>query len=157
MKENRQWLIRGIGIIAALVVIWVAAALFLNSAYASGLPFSMDVRSKLSADYSPDEAKGILGIFNLSIIGEVLTDLGIAPQLAGEREKVIEESLKDPVPTATALNFSGEDTWGTPTPEMTRVVQIAPGPMPTLTASAPARIKSSTAWPVAMLPAIARE
>jgi hypothetical protein len=27
--------------------------------------------------------------------------------------------------------------WGTPMPEMMRVVQIEPGPMPTLTASAP--------------------
>ena len=31
---------------------------------------------------------------------------------------------------------------GTPTPEMTRVVQIEPGPMPTFTASAPASIRS---------------
>ena len=33
---------------------------------------------------------------------------------------------------------------GTPTPEMIRVVQIDPGPIPTLTASAPASIKSFT-------------
>jgi hypothetical protein len=32
--------------------------------------------------------------------------------------------------------------WGTPTPVTTRVVQIEPGPMPTLTASAPASIRS---------------
>ena len=32
---------------------------------------------------------------------------------------------------------------GTPTPATTRVVQIEPGPIPTLTASAPASIKSS--------------
>ena len=29
-------------------------------------------------------------------------------------------------------------SWGTPTPATTRVVQIDPGPMPTLTPSAPA-------------------
>ena len=29
-------------------------------------------------------------------------------------------------------------TWGTPTPATTRVVQMDPGPMPTLIASAPA-------------------
>ena len=44
--------------------------------------------------------------------------------------------------------------WGTPTPEMIRVVQMAPGPMPTLTASAPASIRSSAASAVAMLPAM---
>jgi hypothetical protein len=41
---------------------------------------------------------------------------------------------------------------GTPTPATMRVVQIEPGPMPTLTASAPASI-SAWASAVATLPA----
>jgi hypothetical protein len=41
---------------------------------------------------------------------------------------------------------------GTPTPATMRVVQIEPGPMPTLTASAPASTSASAASPVAMLP-----
>src|SRR5919204_532203 len=45
-------------------------------------------------------------------------------------------------------------TCGTPTPATTRVVQIAPGPIPTLIASAPASISASVASAVAMLPAI---
>ncbi len=43
---------------------------------------------------------------------------------------------------------------GTPTPEMTRVVQIEPGPMPTFTASAPAAIRSRQPSLVATFPAI---
>ena len=43
--------------------------------------------------------------------------------------------------------------WGTPTPEITRVVQIEPGPMPTFTASAPAAIRSVQPWAVATFPA----
>ena len=43
-------------------------------------------------------------------------------------------------------------TCGTPTPATTRVVQIEPGPMPTLTASAPASTSALAASPVAMLP-----
>ena len=43
---------------------------------------------------------------------------------------------------------------GTPTPEIIRVVQIEPGPMPTLTASAPARIRSRAPSVVATFPAI---
>ena len=43
---------------------------------------------------------------------------------------------------------------GTPTPATTRVVQIEPGPIPTLIASAPASISASAASAVAMLPAI---
>ena len=43
---------------------------------------------------------------------------------------------------------------GTPTPATMRVVQIEPGPMPTLTPSAPAATRARAASPVAMLPAI---
>jgi len=44
--------------------------------------------------------------------------------------------------------------WGTPTPATIRVVQIEPGPMPTLMPSAPALISASAASAVAILPAI---
>ena len=43
---------------------------------------------------------------------------------------------------------------GMPTPATTRVVQIEPGPMPTLTASAPASISALVPSAVATLPAI---
>ena len=43
---------------------------------------------------------------------------------------------------------------GTPTPATMRVVQIEPGPMPTLTASAPASISALVPSAVATLPAI---
>ena len=43
-------------------------------------------------------------------------------------------------------------TCGTPTPATTRVVQIEPGPTPTLTASAPASISACAPARVAMLP-----
>ena len=44
--------------------------------------------------------------------------------------------------------------WGTPTPEMMRVVQIDPGPMPTFTASAPASTRALAPAAVATLPAM---
>ena len=44
--------------------------------------------------------------------------------------------------------------WGTPMPETTRVVQMEPGPMPTLTTSAPASNRSAVAAAVATLPAM---
>ena len=43
---------------------------------------------------------------------------------------------------------------GTPIPATTRVVQIEPGPIPTLTASTPASQRAFAAAPVAMFPAI---
>ena len=44
-------------------------------------------------------------------------------------------------------------TWGTPMPVTIRVVQMLPGPIPTLIASAPASMSASAAAAVAMLPA----
>ena len=46
------------------------------------------------------------------------------------------------------------DNWGTPTPETTLVVQLEPEPIPTLTQSAPALIKSVVASAVATFPTI---
>ena len=43
-------------------------------------------------------------------------------------------------------------TWGTPTPATTRVVQIEPGPTPTLTASTPASTRACAPARVATLP-----
>ncbi len=43
-------------------------------------------------------------------------------------------------------------SWGTPTPAMMRVVHIDPGPMPTLTPSAPFSARKRAASPVAIFP-----
>ncbi len=43
-------------------------------------------------------------------------------------------------------------TCGTPTPVTTRVVQMEPGPMPTLTASTPRSTSALVPWSVATLP-----
>ena len=53
---------------------------------------------------------------------------------------------------ASAQSFIAVN-WGTPTPATILVVQIEPGPMPTLTASAPAPINAFVASLVATLPA----
>src|SRR5580700_9179221 len=53
-----------------------------------------------------------------------------------------------------AATLATAEICGTPTPATMRVVQIEPGPMPTLTASAPASTSARAASAVAMLPAI---
>ena len=57
------------------------------------------------------------------------------------------------LPTASTT-FAIAVICGTPTPVTTLVVQIDPGPMPTLTASTPALTKASAPSPVATFPAI---
>ena len=59
-----------------------------------------------------------------------------------------------PVPSRAAATSATALICGTPTPATIRVVQIEPGPIPTLTPSAPASASALAAEPVAMLPPI---
>src|SRR5580698_7350310 len=59
-----------------------------------------------------------------------------------------------PVPSNALATRAIALICGTPTPAMTRVVQIDPGPMPTFTASAPCLTRSKAASAVTMLPPI---
>ena len=56
--------------------------------------------------------------------------------------------------SATRAQAATDDTIGTPIPATTRVVQMDPAPMPTLTASTPRSIRAVVADAVATLPAI---
>src|SRR6056300_187772 len=57
-----------------------------------------------------------------------------------------------PLPFMAAATSKTAENCGKPTPATTLVVQIEPGPIPTLTASAPASTKNLAASGVAMLP-----
>ncbi len=59
-----------------------------------------------------------------------------------------------PVPFKASATLLTAVICGTPTPATIRVVQIDPGPIPTLTPSAPASTKANAAAAVAMLPPI---
>src|SRR5450830_1810440 len=62
--------------------------------------------------------------------------------------------IDTPEPSDASAQLATAVICGTPTPETTRVVQMEPGPIPTLTTSAPASINASVAEAVATLPAI---
>ncbi len=57
-----------------------------------------------------------------------------------------------PCAASAAATFATAVICGTPTPATMRVVQIEPGPMPTLTPSAPASTSARAASAVTMLP-----
>ncbi|MEA1977940.1 MAG: hypothetical protein U9N80_08560, partial [Chloroflexota bacterium] len=128
----RRWVFRAFGAFLAIVAVTIAAAIVLNSAAAESLPFSMALRSKLSADYSQDGSQGVLGAFRLSIIGDTLRDLGLSPKEADQQTAGIKIALDDPVPTATALNFEGDDPY-TPTLTATPTFTTTPTTTPTNT------------------------
>ncbi len=143
MKKNR-WVFRAFGVFLSIVAVTVAAAIVLNSAAAESLPFSLALRSKLSADYSQEGSQGVLGAFRLSIIGDALRDLGLTPKEADQQTASIKIALDDPVPTATALNFEGDDPY-TATPTATPTFTNTPTNTPT---STPTRTPRPTKTPL---------
>ena len=83
-------------------------------------------------------------------------DAPAASALAKSPENLIPPSAMIGTPEAEAAlaQSSMAVSCGTPTPATMRVVQIEPGPMPTLTASAPASMSALVASEVATLPAM---
>jgi len=68
------------------------------------LPLSLS--SRLSADYSVDDV-GPLKALRLSIIGDMLRDMGMGPDEAEDCESAMKALMDNPVPTATARDFEG--------------------------------------------------
>jgi len=88
-RGDRRWIITAILIFFLLLLVWCLAAFMLNSASAGALPFSFSLNSRLGADYGPDEFKGRLGVFRLSIIDDVLGDSGMPPdEVEDQSEKM---------------------------------------------------------------------
>jgi hypothetical protein len=155
--KKRRWMIRAGWILGILILIWAAAAVVLNTASAEGLPFSLRLRSRLSADYSVDKS-GPLKALNFSIIGDLLRDLGLTDDEAEAGEVSVRLALNDPVPTATARNFAGDPPF-TATPTRTSIPTETPEPSATATRTplptkpptvtqTPSPVKTATAVPL---------
>ncbi len=147
-RSGRSWFLGAVGVFFTLMVVWAAGAFRLSSASAGSLPFGIDLRSKLAADYSGDEGgEGLFGFLRLTLFEEVFRDAGIGPDEAEGRAAAIREALQGEVPTATALNFDGDapftatPTWtftptNTPVPTATATATHTSTPSPTATATA---------------------
>jgi hypothetical protein len=133
-RSGRRWILVALLVFMLCLVLWIAAAFILNIAFAESLPFSLGLRSRLAANYSPDDFVGSLGIFRLSIIDEILLDRGMSPEEAEEQSKKIKEAMESPVPTATARDFEGNEPFTvTPEDQLTLTVSITPTETPTPT------------------------
>jgi hypothetical protein len=147
MMNKRQWFLRAIGILTLLLVIWIVATLFLSPAYADAMPFSMEVRSRLLADYNPDDGQSLFAALRLSILGDSLRDQGLSPEEAEKQREALEDTLDDPVPTATAIDFEGNAPH-TATPTNTTTPTNTPTPTATPTNTPrPTATKTSTPKP----------
>ena len=85
---------------------------------------------------------------------EELTENELEQTTGGKGMHVVVAIKGTPALVATLAQSMLAVIYGTPAPATTRVVQMAPGPMPTLIPSTPALIRSRAAAAVAMLPAI---
>jgi hypothetical protein len=125
-----------------LVIAWVAAVFQLIPASAGGRELGVGLRSGLAADYSGEQVSRVVRALRISVVEDMMRDLGMTGDEAGEAARAMKESMASPVPTATALDFSGEKphtATPTRTPEPTHTLQ------PTETATArPTRTPAPT-------------
>lgn len=133
MKDRRNWM-TWFGILIAVLALVAAGALVLMPASAGGFPFSWEIRSNLSADYRYGETAASLGAFRVSIIGDVLRDMGIGDKEASQRENVMKVVMEGSVPTATAFDYEGNPPL-TATPTETATPTITPTLTPTSTST----------------------
>lgn len=143
MKSQRKWL-PWLGFIIAFITFTAAAALILTPASAGGLPLSLKIRSNLSADYRYGESRASLGVFRLSIIGDMLRDMGLGDKEASQHENVMRLVMEGSVPTATALDFEGgSPLTATPTETGVPTATSTETPEPTAT-KIPTRVPTKT-------------
>ncbi|MGD2057673.1 MAG: hypothetical protein PVI04_03005 [Anaerolineales bacterium] len=133
MKSRHKWM-TWLGLVLAFFTFTAAMALVLSPASASGFPLSLKIRSNLSADYRYGESTASLGVFRLSIIGDMLRDMGMGEKEASQHENVMRLVMEASVPTATAFDFEGGSPL-TATPTKTATLTDTPTSTPTSTAT----------------------
>jgi len=149
MKDSgRRWLIAAVALFVFLLVGWVLLALQLNTALAGPLPFGPGLMSKLSADYGADEGGRSVALISLSILGDAMQALGLSEDEAAAAHESLDEAMRSPVPTATAMDFEGAAPFtATPTVTRTPLPTDTPTATPTNTHRPPTRTPEPTKTP----------
>jgi hypothetical protein len=137
MNSKRRWALGLGGLLAALLLLWLWAGVFFNTAAAGSGGISMDLRSRIQASYGPEDTRTGIARILFSIGEEALRIAGLSESEAAARWRAYEDTLNTPVATATARDFLGAAPF-TATPTWT--------PLPTLT-STPTTTATSTRVP----------
>ncbi|HKY83274.1 MAG TPA: hypothetical protein VJ160_00460, partial [Anaerolineales bacterium] len=104
------------------------------------------LRSNLPADYRADDGSVPIGMISLSIdeaVQALRQSLGLTDEEAAAQRASLELAMSQPVPTATALNFTGDAPF-TSTPTKTPLPTDTPTPLPTNTRPPATRTPTST-------------
>lgn len=127
-----------------LVAVFIASLASLMRTLASPPRLTMNVQSRMAANYGRGQESRRMGALHASIFLDALRDQGLGADEARETQKAIERQLLTPVPTATARNFEGDPPFtatatltSTPTVTTTSTNTLTPTntPVPTWTPS----------------------
>ncbi|MEX0789100.1 MAG: hypothetical protein WD906_08065 [Anaerolineales bacterium] len=146
MNSKRRWAFGLGGLLAALLLLWLWAGVFFNTASAGSGGISMDLRSRILASYGPEDTRTGIARILFSIGEEALRIAGLSESEAAARWRAYEESLNTPVATATARNFLGAAPF-TATPTTTTPPTLTSTPIPTATSTStrvPTRVPTRT-------------
>lgn len=135
-RHRSRWWVGAFALFLALLGLWVMAVLALQPAQAGPLSLRLDLRSRLRADYSPDPLGQRIASLRLTIVDDVLRDLGLSPQAAEAEREALEAAMSQPVPTATARDFAGSAPFtatASPTVTATDTPVATPTSIPTRT------------------------
>jgi hypothetical protein len=152
--SGRRWLIGAVGLFLVLLVVWIAAAVRISASAAAPSSLMSSLRSRLSANYSPDGAGSSVRSLRLSIFQEVMQDLGLSSDEAAAQSQEMQAEMQAPVPTATARDFQGALPL-TATSTVTPIPTETPAPTATSTSTRPPKptpTKTKTPKPTGAAP-----
>ncbi|MCJ7708523.1 MAG: hypothetical protein MUO38_13010 [Anaerolineales bacterium] len=132
-RRGGRWWVGAFAIFLALLGVWAIAVWQLYPAGAGPLTLRLGLHSRLQADYGPDQPGLSLAVLRLSIVEDVLRDLGFSGEEAQAQREGVEAAMAAPVPTATARDFEGSAPFTatlvpTATPTETPVPTATPVP-----------------------------
>jgi len=129
-RRGGRWWVGAFAIFLALLGVWAIAVWQLYPAGAGPLTLRLGLHSRLQADYGPDQPGLSLAVLRLSIVEDVLRDLGFSGEEAQAQREGVEAAMAAPVPTATARGFEGGEPF---TPTLVPTATPTETPVPTAT------------------------
>jgi hypothetical protein len=151
---GRRWLVGAVALFLCLFVLWILAVFQLSPASAGAGALQLRLRSNLAADYTAAPMMRMLRTLRLTVMEDVMRDMGMTDEEASAEMRAMAALLESPVPTATARGLMGEAPFTptatrTPVPTDTRepTATSTPRPRPTATETEKPTKKPKTATP----------
>jgi hypothetical protein len=129
---GRRWLVGAVALFLGLFVLWILAVFQLSPASAGAGALQLRLRSNLAADYTAAPMMRMLRTLRLTVMEDVMRDMGMTDEEASAEMRAMAALLESPVPTATARSLMGEAPF-TPTATRTPVPTDTPEPTATST------------------------